>query len=145
MQFATAIMRLAVACLTSLLLFACAPVHTTPPADEAGNPASRVRLSAERLSPQAVRLTLDNGERHPIGYNLCTSGLQRRSGTTWAAVRTDDMCTMQLSTLNPGADATFQKSLPSNLQPGDYRYVTSVESPLGTPQRPVASNVFTLP
>lgn len=131
--------------LFSLFLFACAPVQTVPPPENVNEPSSRVRLSAERLSQQAVRLTLDNGERHPIGYNLCTSTLQRRTGTSWAAVQTDEMCTMQLSTLNPGADATFQKSLPADLRPGEYRYVASVESPLGTAQRAVASNAFTLP
>lgn len=135
-------MRLS-ACL-ALLLAACTPVQNQPPGNvtETG---SAVRLSVERVSPNAMRLTLDNGERHPIGYNLCASGLQRRSGTAWTAVQTDDVCTMELRTLNPGADATFEKRLSPDLAPGEYRYVTSVESPLGTGQTGVASDAFTLP
>lgn len=104
-----------------------------------------VLLSVERVSPGVMRLTLDNGRFHPIGYNLCTSGLQQKDGASWTAVPTGDICTMELRTLNPGADATFEKTLPSRLPTGEYRYVTSVEDPVGTEQKGVASPPFSLP
>lgn len=119
----------------------CAPVHSAPP--PAGS-ASAVRLSVERVSNDAMRLTLDNGEFAPIGYNLCHSALQRRDGTAWSDAGTGDICTMQLLTLNPGADATFEKKLPGGLPAGEYRYLTSVESPVGTPQVGVASDAFSV-
>lgn len=136
-------MRTVLVCF-AFLFAACAPVQAPPPAESTSGNPSRVLLSVELLSRTAARLTLDNGERNPVGYNLCTSTLERRAGTTWTVVRTDEVCTMQLATLNPGADATFQKSLPPNVPAGEYRYVTSVESPLGTAQRSVASKPFTL-
>jgi hypothetical protein len=117
----------------ALLLAACAPVATAP----------GVRLHAEAVSPGTVRLTLDNGTDAQIGYNLCASGLQRRDGSAWTPVETGDVCTMELRTLNPGADATFEKQLPASLPSGEYRYVTNVESPLGSAQTGVASNSFT--
>ena len=92
-----------------------------------------------------MRLMLDNGEHHQIGYNLCPSVLQRRTGTTWTQVVRGEVCTMQLMILNPGADATFEKTLPDDLPAGEYRYLTSVESPLNTPQAGIATDPFSLP
>lgn len=50
---------------------------------------------------------------------------------------------MELLTLNPGADATFEKKLPANLAAGEYRYATSVENPLGSSGTTVVTNAFT--
>lgn len=119
---------------------ACAPVQTAPPA--ADSSADGVRLSVERVSAGVIRLALDNGSRSPIGYNLCTSMLQRREGSAWTSVPTGEICTMQLSTLNPGHDATFEKRLPASLPAGEYRYVSSVESPLGTSAVRIATDPF---
>lgn len=126
----------------ALSLFACAPLQNTPPANPA---APGVLLSVERVSPGVMRLTLDNGSREPIGYNLCTSAFERRDPSGWTRVPTDEVCTMQLLTLNPGFDATFEKRLPANLPAGEYRYVAGVESPLGTSQVGVATSPFRVP
>lgn len=126
-----------------LFLVACAPIQNTPPPIDSSS-ASAVRFSVERVSPGVMRLALDNGEPHQIGYNLCPAALQRRSGTTWTPVDTDEVCTMQLLMLNPGRDATLEKRLPANLPAGEYRYVTSVESPLGTPQVGIATDPFSV-
>lgn len=125
--------------ITALLLAACAPVTNVPPAEPGSDD---IHFNAERVSADVIRLSLDNGTRSPIGYNLCTSELQRRGGSEWVTVPTDEVCTMELRTLNPGADATFEKRLPADLPPGEYRYVTGVESPLGTPQTRVATGAF---
>ena len=118
---------------TTLLFAACAPVTSSP----------GIHFTAERVSSDTVRLALDNGTQSQIGYNLCTSALERRSGSDWIPVQTDDVCTMELRTLNPGADATFEKKLPATLPAGEYRYSTRVESPLGSAGTTVTTNTFT--
>jgi hypothetical protein len=90
----------------------------------------------------AVELTLHNGSEQSVGYNLCSSGLQRWSGSEWQAVQTGEVCTMELRTLAPGGSAIFEKQLPPDLSSGDYRYVTSVEIPLGGGMQGVASEPF---
>ena len=126
--------RLAIA--FSFILAACAPLQSRD---------GDVTLRAERLSSGQIRLTLHNGSSAPVGYNLCTAVLERESGTTWSQVRTDEVCTMEIRSLPAGESATFDKTLPSALQPGSYRYVANVESPAGTPQDGIASNAFTVP
>ena len=105
------------------LVAACTPVTTAP--------GGSLHFSGERVGAATVRLTLDNGTTSQVGYNLCSSELQRITERGWTRVDTDDVCTMELRTLNPGADATFEKQLPPDLASGEYRYVTGVESPLG--------------
>jgi predicted carbohydrate-binding protein with CBM5 and CBM33 domain len=82
----------------------------------------QVTLTAARTG-QRVLLTLRNGSATPVSYNLCSSTLQR--GLSWEAVETDEVCTMELRTLEPGGTATFEKTLPSELRSGEYRYVTN--------------------
>jgi hypothetical protein len=123
-----------------LVAAACAPVQMAPPPEHAS--IDGVRFSAERVSAGTVRLTLDNGAPHRIGYNLCHSALERRAGNTWTQAGTSEVCTMDLRILNPGHDATFEKQLPPGLPAGEYRYVTSIESPLGTTQNGITSNSF---
>lgn len=105
---------------------------------------SIVRLTAERTKPGTILLTLHNDSANTVGYNLCTSALQRRSGSEWTAVPTGEMCTMQILDLPPGGKATFEKSLPSGLGRGEYRYVTSVEKQPEAAQVVIASDAFTV-
>ena len=112
---------------------------TAPP--PANTTTDGVHFSVETVSAGVHRLALDNGVSHQIGYNLCMSELHRRDGSGWAKVETDLVCTMQLLTLNPGADATFEMR-PGSLPAGEYRYVTRVESPLGTAGMLIATNTF---
>jgi len=118
----------------SVLLTAC----TTSMSTGSNEP---VMLTAAP-SGSHVMLTLMNHGDAAIGYNLCTSALQRRDPNDWVEVRTDEVCTMELRTLQPGAAATFEKTLPSNLQPGTYRYVTSVEKPVGGARVIAATDSF---
>ena len=124
-----------------MVLAGCAPMHSSPQTDA---PAGSVRLTAARLASGAVLLTLHNGSADAVGYNLCPAALQRRDNSGWSPIESDEVCTMQLITLEPGAEATFEKRLPAGLPSGEYRYVASVESPLGTAQEPVISQPFTL-
>lgn len=120
--------------LLALTLSACAM-------NQAGVPAGSVSLAADR-SGSEVRLTLRNDSATEIQYNLCTSALQRRMGTSWQEVQTGDVCTMELRGLQPGRSATFDKSLPSALPGGEYRYVTRVH---GETTSDAASNHFAVP
>ena len=105
--------------------------------------AGGVTLSAEAKGDEVV-LTLTNQSAEPVGYNLCSSRLMRRSGETWTNVPTGVMCTMEIRTLAPGASDTFTHTRPSGLASGQYRYETRVEIPMGGPGDQVASNSFEL-
>jgi hypothetical protein len=72
-------------------------------------------------------ITLRNGSSEAAGYNLCSSTLQQRSGTEWTPVPSDRVCTMELRTLEPGAEDTFTLNLPTDLASGDYRFSTGIE------------------
>ena len=84
-----------------------------------------VTLTAARTGSK-VMLTLRNESATSIGYNLCSSALQR--GSAWEPVETGDICTMEIRMLERGGSATFEKSLPSDLASGEYRYVTNVDA-----------------
>ena len=131
-----------IAFLLTAFLVTCAPVPVTSTPPPADGHASVVTLAAERLDADRVRLILQNGYSGAVGYNLCTSGLQKRNGSAWDQVETGDICTMELRSLPPGQDATFEKRLPENLPSGEYRYSTSVEIPMRNAQVRVATDAF---
>ena len=128
--------------LLSLFAAACTPVASAP--EPSPRPSGRIFFSAERAGDTTIRLALDNGSSSPIGYNLCSSELQRRATSGWTRVDTGEVCTMEIRSLNPGHDATFEKRLPARLAAGEYRYVTGVESPLGGSRVTLETNVFTV-
>ena len=101
-----------------------------------------ITLMAARTD-RAVKLTLSNESDGPIGYNLCTSALQRRTAGKWNGVETGGFCTMEIRTLQKGGIATFTKTLPENTASGEYRYTTNVDSS-GSPVV-VASDPFVIP
>ncbi len=116
------------------------PQDPAPPAPEP-EPERSVTLGASpaRVPPGAtVTLTLTNGLRQRIGYNLCTSGLIRNG----APVETGRICTMELRTLRPGASTTYGWELPDNLAPGNYRFTTGVERMRSGNRLVVRSNAF---
>ena len=90
-----------------------------------------------------VLLRLTNGSDMPIGYNLCTTVIEREE-ETWMALPSDVACTMELRTLAPGASATFERELTASVYPGEYRFRAAVESPLGTRQIGVVSNAVSI-
>lgn len=100
---------------------------------------SGVTLAAARTGDR-VMLTLHNGSAAPVGYNLCSSGLQRATGGSWEAIETGDVCTMEIRTLDPGASATFEKTLPAGLPSGEYRYATNIDA--GETRTVAISNPF---
>lgn len=127
-----------------LALAACAPVPAPSGTGDTSAPASDVRLIAERTSGDGVRLTLRNDSSSAVGYNLCVSALEWWDGSAWTSAAPSDICTMELRSLQPHASAAFDKTLPADLAAGRYRFVTSVESPMGSGMRNLASEAFTV-
>lgn len=67
-------------------------------------------------------MVLENGSDEAVGHNLCIHRVEERAGEEWRdSVTEDRVCTMELYTLEPGASATYDTELPSNLAPGEYR------------------------
>jgi hypothetical protein len=85
-----------------------------------------VTLDATVSQGRALELALRNGSSRAIGYNLCASGLERRSEDGWQPVPSTRVCTMELRTLAPGGAARF-RAPPEALPPGEYRAVTRVD------------------
>ena len=120
-------------CLRFIALMACGLVRPQP-----------VRAQIPVLSvpegPHApgdtVRVTLANRAEGTIGYNLCTTALERRSGDAWTRVASERICTMELRTLEPRARADYPLALEPDLPSGTYRFRTQVHMPLG-PAPPV--------
>jgi hypothetical protein len=94
---------------------------------ETPEPSGNVTLAAtpaETSAGATMSLTLRNGSRERIGYNLCTSAIVTSTGRS---VDSDRVCTMELRTLNSGASANYSYELPDDLADGTYRFVTQVE------------------
>jgi hypothetical protein len=110
-----------------------------------GDSASDVTLAVEPGAASAgdsVTLVLANESASVIGYNLCTSSLERQSNGTWQPVPSDRVCTMELRSLETGAQARYPLSLPDGLEAGEYRYRTTVELMATGDRREVESEVF---
>ena len=100
-----------------------------PPVDngQAPQPSGPVTLSAAptRTTQGAMMtLTLRNGSRDQVGYNLCTSAIETAAGRP---VPTGRICTMELRTLNPGRSVNYSYELPETIADGNYRFLTQVE------------------
>ncbi|MBW3671812.1 MAG: hypothetical protein KY432_09100 [Acidobacteria bacterium] len=130
------------ALLVIAVLFACAPVSDSSRRSQGDSAIADVRLLARTPGTGRVLLTLENHSSRPVGYNLCTSTLEQRDGERWTAMPSEEVCTMELRTLDPSRSVAYEKDLPPGIASGEYRYVTSVESPLGGEQRIIASVPF---
>ena len=87
-----------------------------------------LQVAPEQVAPgDTVVLTLLNGASQTIGYNLCTSTLERRVGDEWEPVELGRACTMELRTMEPGGEADYRMALPTDLAAGEYRFMATVE------------------
>ena len=112
---------------------------------ESGDDVAGIRLTAAPTPATAgdsVTLTLDNETEGPVGYNLCTSSLERQTASGWEPVPVDLVCTMELRSLQAGSDVEYRMPLPAGLVEGQYRYRTNVEIMTTGDRRSVTSNVF---
>lgn len=125
-----------------------APTAGSPERQPPGNgsqapePSGDVTLSAapaRTTEGASMSLTLRNGSREQLGYNLCTSALETSAGRPVPSGR---ICTMELRTLEPGRNATYSYELPKTMVEGSYRFLTQVEW-MGSGRRTgVRSNSF---
>jgi hypothetical protein len=103
-----------------------------------------LRAAADPGRAGGITLTLHNDSNQSIGYNLCSSSLEQRSGESWTAVREDRACTMELRTLEPGAQTTESMMLPPGTSSGEFRYTTSIEFMEAGERVTVSSNPITV-
>jgi hypothetical protein len=75
----------------------------------------------------SVTLVLANGTTEAVGYNLCTSGLERQVDDVWQPVASDRACTMELRTLGPGEETRYPIEIADGVVAGVYRFVTRIE------------------
>ncbi|HEV7767203.1 MAG TPA: hypothetical protein VGQ76_19535 [Thermoanaerobaculia bacterium] len=122
--------------LLSVMVVAACAMTSAPDGSPRG-----VTLTAAHTGP-TVMLTLRNDSGAAVGYNLCSSTLQRRAGGTWENVPTGLICTMEIRNLDSGGTATFEHTLPGGLATGEYRYVTIVDA--NGSRAEAASNPFSV-
>lgn len=141
-------MRGIVALLLALVVTACeyaaAPMGPDPNLDATG--AEQVfSTDRESYAPGATLvIRLRNPHQHGVGYNLCSSILERQAGGAWqiSEVGNDRVCTMALWTLEPGRTATFNVQLDSRLPEGEYRFRTNLENLDARTSERVFTNTF---
>lgn len=109
----------------SLLIGGCGLLGAEESADEP------IRLLADHSTYQpgdAVTLTLINDSSHEIGYNLCFSTLERNTSAGWEELGTvgQGVCPAVQYNLSPDSEASYEDSLPADLQDGEYRVSTKV-------------------
>lgn len=129
------------ASIAALVLSACSSSM------QSADPAAEIIFTAAPATVAAgdtITLTLENDALEQIGFNLCASSLERQTADSWEAVQTDLVCTMELRTLDTGAQANYRAALPTALAPGRYRYTTSVEAMQAGSRHAVSSTVFTV-
>jgi hypothetical protein len=120
---------------------ACAP--QTQSSDVSAGFAELTVAPATVRAGGNVELRLTNRSAHSLGYNLCTSALERSQGDGWGeGVPLNEACTMELRTLAPGASAAFSGTLPAAVPPGIWRVRSRIEWPLGQDMVGVASEPF---
>jgi hypothetical protein len=110
--------------LAALLLGACAP---SPRAGAAPADVTLTARPAATPAERSVTLVLANGTTQSVGYNLCPTAIEHRSGRSWVELPVDRICTMELRILQPGSEATYRMELPATLSAGEYRFSAAVE------------------
>lgn len=110
-----------------------APLPATP---AAAAEAVRLTVEPEEEDSTGYLLTLENHSRSSLGYNLCASVLERQTGEGWVTVSPLPGCTMEVRALTPGNTDSLIHHRARPLEPGLYRFTTTIERPLG--DKPVA-------
>ena len=114
--------------LASFLLSCSAPLPATPAAAAA---AVRLTVEPEEEDSRGYLLTLENHSRSSLGYNLCAAVLERQTGEGWITVPPVPVCTEELRALTPGKTDSLVHHRTQPLEPGIYRFTTTIERPLG--------------
>jgi hypothetical protein len=134
--------RLGILLLLAPILLSCsAPIPATPAAA-----AAAVRLTVEPHDEDSpgYLLTLENLSRRPLGYNLCASALERQTDEGWVTVPPAAVCTMELRALAPGGTDSLIHYRAQPLEPGIYRFTTTIERPLGDKPAALSTESFAI-
>ena len=89
-----------------------------------------ITFEAERSTYRqgdTATILLRNGTSQSLGYNLCHSSREIRTGGSWKRVALNRPCTLELRTLAPGAETHYREPITAEWQPGEYRLATTVE------------------
>lgn len=120
--------------LTALLALGCSSSATDPaPDDRRDAPlhgADGIVWEAQRSTYRrgdTATIVLRNRTDQQLGYNLCFSARELRTGASWTRFSPLRICTMELRILAPGAETFLKEPITAEWQPGEYRMVTSVE------------------
>lgn len=102
-----------------------------------------VRLVVEEaiVTEDAVTLRLVNASNGSVGYNLCSSSLQRETASGWVSAERGRACLSIEYGLRPRTQATELRTLPADLPAGRYRITTQVGW-TGNVRLPLRSNTF---
>ncbi|HET7817509.1 MAG TPA: hypothetical protein VFK58_08030 [Sphingomicrobium sp.] len=112
--------------------------NNSDPAEPSGT-ISLTAAPARARAGETMTLTLRNGSRQQIGYNLCTSRLETAGGRS---VPSDRVCTMELRLLGAAQVANYRYDLPARLAAGGYRFATGIDIPGENAGRVIFSNSF---
>ena len=139
--------------LLSALTLLQAGCHSPTAPDLEGSPALRaedaagVVFRAERNEyrvGESAKIVLRNQTDATIGYNLCTSSRDLRSGGEWKRYAPLRVCTAAFYNLAPGAETVLDEPLTAEWQPGEYRMVTTVNLPARGTHGEVFTPTFTV-
>ena len=124
--------------LATALLMGCNSMRAT-------SDTADITLRAEPATAAAganVELILENRSGADVGYNLCTSALERVVNGNGQPVPSDRACTLELRLLAPSQNTRYTISLPAGLTAGEYRWVARVERMNSNEMVTVTSNTF---
>jgi hypothetical protein len=124
--------------LATVLLTGCNTMRST-------NDTADITLRTQPETAAAgarVELILENRSSADVGYNLCTSALERVVNGSGQPVPSDRACTLELRILTPAQTARYTIALPAALTAGEYRWVTRVERMSSGDMVSVTSNTF---
>ena len=110
----------------SMIVLFCACTASRQPE----TPITGVELDVDRdevAAGDSVTIELDNDSPGPVGFNLCSSEMERRDAGEWRQVPSDRVCTRELRILAAGEEAHYRLQIPPGLAPGEYRFHTPVE------------------
>lgn len=106
-----------------LVLGACATVS-----DDADPVPVTLEVRPDAVAPgDPITLALENHDSQPVGYNLCTSTMERLVDVTWRMVPSSRVCTLELRILAPDEVAYYSLELEPLTDAGTYRISTTVE------------------
>lgn len=133
-------MRSSITVLVLTLLTACA-------SNDAQNRTPGLALDFEPTPTAAgeeISLVLRNGSSSPLGYNLCTARLSQEARGNWVIADSRPDCPAEQQTLAPGAEATYDVTIPDALAGGTFRF--SLRTQVGDSRvEEIYSRSFTLP